>query len=517
MSIKVSRRWFIGGLASYGAFGGNRVFCAHAGKFTGGKPNLTFGVVSDVHVRLGPTGEGFAKGSDTTTLIHTLEWFRDQNVDAVMIVGDIADKGLVDELQAVAGAWFKVFPDDKALDGRHVQRLFVYGNHDYEGFNYGGYAKKIWEDETERAKHVLRTDQKANWENIFHEEYSPIMSWNVKGYAFVGGHWTADKCRGWEETGIGGVEEFFDAHRSLLDPKKPFFYFQHPHPKDTCYGSWAWGHDDGRATRALSAFPNAIAFSGHSHTTLTHDQSIWQGAFTSLGTSSLRYTGGAYAKARLPMGYENGGGAAAYDACKITGGYGSTMDGRQGMLVRVYDSHVAFTRREFVYDQSLGEDWVLPLPAAEPKPFSFAEHAKRSIAPEFPAGAALLVSRARGKNRGAAAKGTTPAVPSEEKPIFVLDFPAADAVRGGRVVDYEIVSAPKDGGGKVKRYLMADGYNMSEDNPRTHRPQTVRIAADQLPQGVKFRFAVRPVNSLGKPGRPIVSDWQQAVIAADKS
>ena len=114
MSVKVSRRWFIGGLASYGAFGGNRVFCAHAGKFTGGKPNLTFGVVSDVHVRLGPTGEGFAKDSDPLTFIHTLEWFRDQDVDAVMIVGDIADKGLVDELQAVADAWFKVFPDDKA-------------------------------------------------------------------------------------------------------------------------------------------------------------------------------------------------------------------------------------------------------------------------------------------------------------------------------------------------------------------------------------------------------------------
>ena len=368
MSVKVSRRWFIGGLASLGAFGGNRVLCAPAGKFTGGKPNLAFGVVSDVHVRLGPSGEGFAKGSDPSTFIHTLEWFRDQNVDAVMIVGDIADKGLVDELQAVADAWFKVFPDDKAPDGRHVQRLFVYGNHDYEGFKYGGYAKKIWEDETERAKHVLRTDQKANWENIFHEEFAPVMSWDVNGYAFVGGQWTADTCHGWEETGIGGVEEFFAAHRNLLDPKKPFFYFQHPHPKDTCYGSWAWGHDDGRATRALSAFPNAIAFSGHSHTSLTHDQSIWQGAFTSLGTSSLRYTGGAYSKVRLPMGYENGGGAAAYDACKVMWGYGSTLDGRQGMLVRVYDSHVAFTRREFVYDQSLGDDWVLPLPSVRQKP-----------------------------------------------------------------------------------------------------------------------------------------------------
>jgi hypothetical protein len=183
------------------------------------------------------------------------------------------------------------------------------------------------------------------------------------------------------------------------------------------------------------------------------------------------------------------------------------------MLVRVYDDHVSFTRREFVYDQSLGDDWVLPLPAAESKPFAFAEHAKRSIAPEFPAGASLIVSRGRGKNRGIPAKGKTQAVPAEEKDVFVLDFPAANAVKGGRVFDYEIVAAPKDGGKKIKRYLMADGYNMSPDNPRTWRPQTCRIAADQLPQGVEFRFAVRPVNSLGKPGRPLVSGWQPAIAA----
>ena len=60
---------------------------------------------------------------------------------------------------------------------------------------------------------------------------------------------------------------------------------------------------------------------------------------------------------------------------------------------------------------------------------------------------------------------------------------------------------------------MAEGYNMSPDSPRAHRPQTCRIAADQLPQGVEFRFAVRPVNSLGKTGRPIVSGWQRAIQA----
>lgn len=33
---------------------------------------------------------------------------------------------------------------DKAPDGRHVERLFVYGNHDWEGFKYGNAAKQIF-------------------------------------------------------------------------------------------------------------------------------------------------------------------------------------------------------------------------------------------------------------------------------------------------------------------------------------------------------------------------------------
>ncbi len=506
MSVNVSRRWFIGGIASFGALGGCRVFRSADSKYSQGKPNLSFGVVSDVHIRLALSGDGFAKDHDTATLIHTFEWFRDNGADAVMIVGDIADRGLVKELQYVADAWNKVFPNDKAPDGRKVERLFVYGNHDFEGAAYGDYAKKIWSDENERAKNVLRTDLKGNWERIFHEEYSPIYRKELKGYSFIGGHWAADKCRGTEERAIEGLDEFFAANAKYLDPKLPFFYYQHPHPKDTCYGFWAWGHDDGRATRVLSKFPNAIAFSGHSHTTLTHEKSIWQGEFTSLGTSSLRYTGGDYSKARLPMGYENGGGSAEYEPYKVNAGYGSTMDGRQGMLVRVYGDHITFTRREFVYDLSLGEDWVLPLPAAESKPFAFAASAARSIAPEFPACAELLVSRARAKNRGS--KDAKKPVAAEEKDIYVLDFPAATAVKGARAFDYEITIEEKSGGKKpIKKYVIAQGYNMSPDSPRAKRPQQCSIALDQVPQGVNFRFAVRPVNSLLKVGKPIVSEW----------
>ena len=44
----VSRRWFIGGAASFGAFGGCRAFTGSG--FASGAPNMRFGVVSDIHI-----------------------------------------------------------------------------------------------------------------------------------------------------------------------------------------------------------------------------------------------------------------------------------------------------------------------------------------------------------------------------------------------------------------------------------------------------------------------------------
>ena len=130
-STGISRRFFIAGAASFGAFSGCRLFRAASDDGLA-RPNLVFGVVSDIHISAYASTNAFAK--DAETFRHTLEWFRDQGVDAVMIVGDMADNGMVDQLQGVADVWYSVFPDDKTLDGRKVEKPFVYGNHDWEGW-----------------------------------------------------------------------------------------------------------------------------------------------------------------------------------------------------------------------------------------------------------------------------------------------------------------------------------------------------------------------------------------------
>lgn len=71
------------------------------------------------------------------------------------------------------------------------------------------------------------------------------------------------------------------------DPKKPIFFFQHPHIMGTVYGSANWGEDE--LTAILMNYPQVIDYSGHSHAPINDPRSIHQKHFTSLGTGTLSY------------------------------------------------------------------------------------------------------------------------------------------------------------------------------------------------------------------------------------
>ena len=183
--MNISRRFFIGGATAFGAFAGNRVVRA-AGDVLAGKPNITFGVVSDIHITKVGEGEKMEAWGNNLTFRHTLEWFRDQGVDAVLIAGDMADNGMVEQMEAVAQAWYAVFPGDKYPDGREIKKVFVMGNHDYHGYLYGDHAAKRYPDMDERVKHVLRSDFATRWKRIFNEDYSRFYCKTIKGYSFLG-------------------------------------------------------------------------------------------------------------------------------------------------------------------------------------------------------------------------------------------------------------------------------------------------------------------------------------------
>ena len=513
MSVNISRRsFFIGGAAfgTLGAFEGCR-FAESGGQTASGAPRLRFGVVSDIHILRVGADEKMEAFGNNLTFRHTLEWFRSQNVDAVVIAGDMADKGMDANLMAVSEAWYSVFPGDKYPDGRPITKFFVTGNHDWEGFRYGDAAKKLYPDEAERAKHILRKDMAGWWEKAFHEPYEPIYSKVINGYTFIGAHWDMGGLGA--ETGkkvyaFGRIEDFMAKNGKKIDPALPFFYVQHPHPKDTCYGSWAWGHDSGVVTKTFGAYGNAVAFSGHSHYSLTDERSIWQGAFTSVGTSSLRYTG-MPSREFVPQGFENGH-AFCDDAWRRDALKGLAMfkpgDCRQGMLWSVYDDRIVVKRREFISNLDLGNEWVMPLPSAEPRPFAFAEHAKSHRAPEFPEGAKIEVAVVKAKNRGGASPDGKEKIPSEKKPSYKVVVPPVLKDDRARLFTLEFAAEAK-GGAKVEKVVLPDGYNHALAHEKNAKPHVCYFRIADVGKG-DVRFTVTPVNCFGAKGRPLTLDYK---------
>lgn len=445
-----------------------------------GEPNLVIGIVSDIHLR----------GADTAaTFIHTLEYFRSLKVDGVIIAGDMADQGLLPQLQVVANAWFQVFPDNKGLDGKETVQLFIYGNHDMEGYTWGGTISSVGA-ETAQAQGIGRQAATA-WKRCFKEDYQPIWMKTIKGYHFIGAHWE-------NQNHISGLADFLEEHNAELTADgKPFFYIQHPHPKDTCNCAWAWGRDDGTVTRLLGKYPNAIAFSGHSHSPLDDDRDLWQGSFTSIGTSSLKYL---YPMPARENTYQDDWSAKPPSQMPKM----DPSDGRQGMVMRVYDDAITFEKREFVYDEPIGEPWYLPWPISTKEPLSFENRAKTAAVPQFPAGTKATVTAGNGSDRyGTQQKQVTvhfPTVLKKNAGVRAFDYEVQveyDWLDVRHVCSTKRVFSPKC-------YL---GENKGEGDVRCV------FGESELPKDFAYRFAIRPCNCFGAKGNPIYSDWIDSSFA----
>ena len=457
----------------------------------GDGPRLVFGVLSDMHVTTPGTCEHLEKA---------LSYFNAQGVDAVVLAGDMIDDGLESELALVADTWYRVFPKDLGLGGRKVEKLFVYGNHDVQNYT------KEWADEINIPwEKVLREDlavgtrRKDVFERLFHEEWRPLWMKTVKGFRFVGSdyQYRGDRQRRAEKPGEQSLGDFLESHRAELSGEKPFFFVQHMHPKGTCSAPWTWGQDDGTSTRALEKFPNAVALTGHSHTPLNDERTLWRGSFTSVGTAALRFL--------IPFGgRENSEIDGAEDTGEQLMPRLRPYDGKHGMVCRVYGDRIEFERRDFMNGLSLGPDWVVPLPAhAE----SFVQRSRKMLPPEFPQGASVSVSKGVAKSR----KGI-------ETPALYVTFPNVFASGGrARAFDFEVSLEEMDVDAvkvrRTKRVYSAGYYRGEAADEKT---VTCPFALADLPppngrldplRGRRWRFSVRPCDSFGKKGAAIATDW----------
>ena len=127
MDGSVDRRNFLrGALTASVAYGICPAWAKHR------EPIMRFGAVSDVHMRVRTPIFPYYRGSEDNYAYFekALRWFDRLKVDAVVVAGDVADRGLIVEWEQFADTWNRVFPKCKAADGRRVERIVVTGNHD---------------------------------------------------------------------------------------------------------------------------------------------------------------------------------------------------------------------------------------------------------------------------------------------------------------------------------------------------------------------------------------------------
>ena len=486
----MNRREFLGGaLAASVAY---RLVPAWASDAT---PLLRFGAASDVHLRKRHPLFPWVRGSEDNDvyLEKALRWFDRLKVDAVVIPGDIADLGLIPQMEQFADTWNRVFPKCRAADGRPVARLAVTGNHDIG--QWPTLWKKVSEDDQRKWRFDHPDNLRKTWQRLFDEEWELVSRHDVKGIPFIRSQYMDLKPP---------VEDYFREHAGELPADRPFFFIQHAHPSGTCFsdskrGMWDYAMN-GQVTRVLARFPNAVALSGHTHNSVVDDRSVWQGAFTSVNCGSTWGAGMVYYGRDNALATFFG---KSYQEQRMEPLVPMENAGRCCLAFDVYADHLTVHRWCVQTDEPIGEDWVIPLPARAGGPFDYAVAAARrqteGAVPQFPRAAKIRIGKCEKapSDVGPKLKGSS---------VWQVTFPHAETVRGVRVFDY-VVRVLRDGNEVIRSVVLAPDYFLPERLAKTDG--RALFGADEIPHGVRVRISVTPRDCYGVEGTDLVSDEMQ--------
>ena len=439
-----------------------------------GSPQMRFGVVSDTHVTTPKSVRLFER---------SLRYFKGRGVDAVMVPGDLTDWGLVANLRSVKEAWDRVFA------GTEVVPLFCTGNHDYDGWGYGDMTMEMHANGYSEDDRMVKDGIKKAWEAVFDEPFADVRCRTVKGFDFV-------SCEYGSRDGQA-LKAWMDANRARFAGDKPFFFFQHLPIKGTTADSFGWA-DNGVTKPILDAFPNCVAFTGHTHRPFIDERQIWQGEFTAVGIPSLSY-------ASFPGGHENGGGDRAGKSKQAMPPIPVRRDlrGGEGFVVSVWQDKAVVERRDLEEDAEGAPDWVVPLPTAASKPYAQGVREDAEPVPCFPSGARLELETRNTENRS-----------GHWTIVLNCEFPSAVVPSGHRVFDYEIRAVPTDGSEPlVKRFFSPAYPKLAKHEPRRQR---FWFDVAELPQDKDYVIEVRPRNCFEKSGKPLVSEILHGRPGLDK-
>ncbi|RPF47387.1 3',5'-cyclic AMP phosphodiesterase CpdA [Hydrogenoanaerobacterium saccharovorans] len=305
-------------------------------------PSVRFGVISDVHLN----DKSSQDYKEDKNLIKALTKFKQENIDALMVAGDIANSGKKGSYEKFNSIFNQVF-DDPAT---RPQKLMVMGNHDYYGSIFPSLCR-------------------SRFKSAFGADINRTIVMN--GYSFIGVSTNDRSTEGdFPSSTLNWLKQQID-NAIASDPNKPIFVFSHIPAINTNYMSDGWGNSELR--NFLNSYPQVILFAGHTHCPLEDERSIDQTDFTSVATCTLSYTE-----------LENG---------KVNGSVPPRADEvAQGLIVDVTDSTVDIKKWDFHNDEQIKDDWMIDLPISKTDFIYGNTRADSRSAPEFAEGSSITVT-----------------------------------------------------------------------------------------------------------------------------
>lgn len=305
--------------------------------------SINIGSISDTHYQ--------QSGRDGQTRINTikaLNYYKSQNVDVLIMNGDVVDLGQAAEYTALVADIKKVYSDPTT----YPQFILTGDNHE-------------WWDAWTVNGHVP-TATFAQTQTRFNEQFSSLRggltdtnSYYVEnGYHFIG--ISSDGMNGGQCTYDADTIAFAKEKLDLAyaaSSTKPIFLAIHQAPPNTVkLSEGADCFSSAEMAALLKNYPNLIVTTGHTHVPLQDENSIHQEYYTTVQTSTTHYAGAVNTSSRM----------ANYIGTKADG---TTYDGNdqmsekyeisQGLIFRVKGRVVDIERRDFYNDDKIASNWVV--------------------------------------------------------------------------------------------------------------------------------------------------------------
>ena len=401
-------------------------------------PDMKIAVMSDLHFKAGD-------GAVDTAFITMMEQFKTENLDVVMITGDIGYACEEAEYEKFWAAWDTVFPDADTAP----ELVIVSGNHEFDRAVFG---KETYSDAVERILRVLDLGEQMNQHKV------------INGYHFITVNSESEYTHGkFTEESATWLKEQLDA-AVAENPNMPIFVTAHQPLLNTTYGSdWDASINKTAALyEVLKDYPQVVYFAGHSHYPMENERSIYQDTFTCVDVTSMNY-----------MSIEDGSKNYDYQGALLV-----TVSGADKQIV--IDRYKINHGEEGDTAEKIKESWVLNLPL-NPDEFTYTNaRAESRTAPTFAEGSAVTVSDV--------AQNTAK-----------VSFPAA--THDDYVHAYNITV--KNG----ETVALTQMVNGDFHKPAAEQAASFSVKLSGLEAGVTYTVEVAAMESFGKESQPLVAEF----------